>query len=207
MPASDPLPEPRHADRSGFLTFWTTLPGILTGSAALLTAIIGLITLLNGTRADPASSPNDSGAGAVEASPSPAASPSSDSAVAPPGGPPAGVFARRELTMKSPDSADLESGLVGSSPPGYDLYLYCSGTECILNAMRSLLTVADGAETRDDCVAALRTRREQALTLGQLQVGQTLCIQTEEGHVGTIRIRELPGVGSIDFTIAYTLWR
>src|SRR2546423_7306305 len=37
--------EPSSDRRSGFLAFWTTLPGILTGLAALLTAIVGAVGL------------------------------------------------------------------------------------------------------------------------------------------------------------------
>ena len=109
--------------------------------------------------------------------------------------------------MRSPDSADLETGLVGSSPPGYDLYLHCSGIACILNAMSSLMTVADGASDEASCINALSARRDQALYLEQLSQGQTVCVQTAEGHVGALQILDLPGVGSIEFVFSYTLWR
>jgi hypothetical protein len=200
MSDSDPSPDAAGSGRGGFWTFWATLPGILTGGAALLTAIVGLMTLLKGSaveRSDP---------DAEVAAPAPTAS-ASGSPASPPVSASAGVFTQGQLTMKSPDSADLEQGLVGSSPPGYDLYLHCSGIECILNAMSSLMTVADGATDRSSCVEALRARRDQALYLRELNEGQGLCVQTADGHVGHLRLLQLPGVGSIEFVFSYTLWR
>src|SRR5580765_698092 len=37
--------EPSNERKGGFLAFWTTLPGILTGVAALITAIVGVVGL------------------------------------------------------------------------------------------------------------------------------------------------------------------
>ena len=37
--------EPSPDRKGGFLAFWTTLPGILTGLAALITAIVGAVGL------------------------------------------------------------------------------------------------------------------------------------------------------------------
>jgi hypothetical protein len=36
---------PEQDRKGGFLAFWTTLPGILTGLAALITAVVGAIGL------------------------------------------------------------------------------------------------------------------------------------------------------------------
>jgi len=47
MPDSAQPPESNTSGKGGFLTFWTTLPGILTGIAALITAIVGLATFLH----------------------------------------------------------------------------------------------------------------------------------------------------------------
>jgi hypothetical protein len=199
MSGSDPSPDSQGPGRAGFWAFWTTLPGILTGSAALLTAIVGLMTLLRG------SSGERSEVEVESASPPAGMSTPGDGAGA--ASPASAIFAEGRLTMRSPDSADLETGLVGTSPPGYDLYLHCSGVECILNAMSSLMTVADDARDRSACVDALRARRDQALYLQELHVGQILCVQTADGHVGSLEILALPGVGSIAFDFSYTLWR
>jgi hypothetical protein len=36
---------PEQDRKSGFLAFWATLPGILTGLAALITAVVGAVGL------------------------------------------------------------------------------------------------------------------------------------------------------------------
>jgi hypothetical protein len=47
MFGSDPVPSSPAGRRAGFWTFWTTLPGILTGVAAVVTAIVSLIAVFN----------------------------------------------------------------------------------------------------------------------------------------------------------------
>ena len=199
MSASDPGHGSQDAHRRGFWAFWTTLPGILMGSAALLTAIVGLMTLSSrsapvGSDADVGSMPPTSEVSAPGA-PAPLEGPSS-----------AAVFFSGRLTMKSPDGADLEKGLVGSVT-GEDLYLHCTGIECILNSMSSEMTVAEGATDKAACIKALELRRDQALNLSELTKGQRLCVQTADGHVGVLEIVGLPAVGSIQFVFSYTLWR
>jgi hypothetical protein len=115
MSGSEPTPGSQAARRGGFWTFWTTLPGILTGVAAVVTAIVGLITLLNSLGGEP----NNTGANQVvpgqnistSGPPTASASPSN------------GVFIQGRITMKSPDDADLEKGVVGPGVSGGDLYL------------------------------------------------------------------------------------
>ena len=198
MPDSDTSPTSQAARRGGFWMFWTTLPGILTGIAALVTASVALITALNRPRPERGVAATDK---AIPTQSNPASGPMVKSSA-----PPDGVFAQGRLTMKSPDGADLEKGLVGSVT-GEDLYLHCSGVECLLNPMGSLITVMDGPGDKASCTAALRSRRDGALSLQRSRVGQTLCIQTTEGHVGALEILGLPGVGSIEFTFSYTLFR
>lgn len=199
---ANPGPGSHDTHRGGFWAFWTTLPGILTGSAALLTAVVGLMTLLNRSAPEVSDSP-------IGAAPTASAEPdvsSSVDAASPETPSSAAVLIARRITMKSPDSADLEKGLVGQVT-GEDLYLYCSGVECILNAMSSLMTLTEGASTKAACLKELEQRRAQALNLADLRKDQTLCVQTTDGHVGALRIDELPGVGSIQFVFSYTLWR
>jgi hypothetical protein len=111
------------------------------------------------------------------------------------------------LSMKSPDDANLESGVVGSVSRS-DLYLFCSGTSCTLNPVGSgLMTVADGAGTRADCASALKARNDGPLDLSNLATGSTLCTQTGQGHVARLQVTALPGAGSANFTFAYYVWR
>jgi hypothetical protein len=199
MSGSDPTPGSQAARRGGFWTFWTTLPGILTGSAAMVTAIVGLITLLNGLGGE------RSNTGANQVAPGQSISTSGPQTTS--GSPPNGVFIQGHLTMKSPDDADLEKGVVGPGVSGGDLYLYCSGVDCLLNSMSSLMTATEKPENKSSCARALTSRQDDALYLRQLRKGQTLCVQTADGHIGALRILGLPGVGTIEFVFSYALWR
>ena len=114
--------------------------------------------------------------------------------------------------MKSPDDADLEQGVVGLGVSGGDLYLYCSGQQCLLNAIGSgLMTTTDTPENKSACTAALNSRHDLTLDLSQLstakRVGETLCIQTKESRIGALRILGVPGVGTAELVFSYTLWR
>jgi hypothetical protein len=199
MPDSDASPTSQTARHGGFWTFWTTLPGILTGVAALLTAIVGLVTVLNRTGRERSVAANDKVMPIPSSSTEPRATSSS---------PPEGVFAKGRLTMKSPDGADLEKGLAGSAVTGgADLYLSCSGVDCLLNPMSSLMSVTEGPGDKASCTSALRSRRDGAVRLQQLRAGQVLCVQTSDGHIGALEILGLPGVGSTEFAFDYTLFR
>ena len=207
MSAPDETPTPRDARRSGFLTFWTTLPGVLTGVAALVTAIVSVVTLVSGMGGDGEAESRSAGAKPATTLQETAAS--ATSASAPPATSVAGdVLVQGELTMKSPDDADLEKGVVGPGVPEGDVYLYCSGLDCILNATGSgLMTRTDGPADKRGSAAALNSRREQALEVADLEVGSTLCLQTREGHLTAPRGTGLPSAGSPEFTFDYSLWR
>jgi hypothetical protein len=73
--------------------------------------------------------------------------------------------------------------------------------------MSSLMTTTEGPGNKSSCTAALTSRQDDALSLGQLRKGETLCVQTADGHIGALRILGLPGVGTIEFAFSYTLWR
>jgi hypothetical protein len=114
--------------------------------------------------------------------------------------------------MKSPDDADLEQGVVGLGVSGGDLYLYCSGQQCLLNAIGSgLMTTTDGPGNKSACTAALNSRHDLTLDLTQLSTAKrlekTLCVQTKESRIGALRILGVPGVGTAEFVFSYTLWR
>src|SRR5829696_4066217 len=97
---TDTPPSQAEEDGKGrFLAFWTTLPGILTGVAALITAIVSLVALWSssGDESTPATASNRN-VTAMSSEPSLSTAPESAG----------GVFAQGELTMMTPDDADLE---------------------------------------------------------------------------------------------------
>jgi hypothetical protein len=213
---SDPAQDER--DRRGeFRAFWTTLPGVLTGVAAVLTAVVALLTLWGGgddadtapapastaaersTPGDAESGGGDSGGGSATDTPAARATPPSS----------ADVLAQGELTMRTPEDADLERGLVGASVDGADLYLFCDAGTCLLTNMGSgqLLTTAPGPVDRAGCVSALRMRQDGALRLSQVPPGWWLCLQTSEGHIAAVEPTHLPDVGAVELSLRYTVWR
>jgi hypothetical protein len=207
MSGSDSSPTSQPGRRAGFLAFWTTLPGIFTGVAALITAIVGLIALFNtsgGGQSSPAAPITSGLANQAEAS---QAAPSSGLATAM-SNQPAGVLVTGNIRMSGAVDLDLEKGVVGLGVPGRDLYLYCSGVDCLLTVDDGvLMTVAEGTGSKPACISALNSRHDLSLNLSRLSTGQTLCVQTNDGHVGALRILGLPGVGTTEFVFSYTLWQ
>ena len=185
--------EERPAGR-GFWKFWTTLPGVLTALAALLTAIVGIVTAWQSLTED------DGAAGPVPAGDLPAVS----TAVELSGsrGMPAGVLAQGRLTMKDADFADLEAGRVGG-PDNDDLYLH--GTDELLASYGVAPT--PGPADKDECVTALTARQDKVARLDEIDPGSWLCLQTYEGHVAVLEIVEGAGVGNPRIVLGYTVWR
>lgn len=189
--------------RAGSRAFWTTLPGILTGLAALLTAIGGLIVVLNGMGDDGGRAGARGETSTILRDGTPTSGPPF-SLVTPSD---TDALLQGTLSMKSPDDANLDRGVVGSVSPS-DLYLYCAGLSCHLTPVGSgLMTVAGRAGTKAECVAALNARNDGTLDLSKLATGSTLCTQTGQGHVARLQVTALPGLGSSNFTFAYYVWR
>lgn len=96
--------------KSPFLTFWTTLPGILTGVAAVITATVGLVTLLNSGSAGDDQPASSLGQPQVT-------TPATSSTTEPTAGEAEPeVLAHGRLAMVRGDQADLERGLIETSP-------------------------------------------------------------------------------------------
>lgn len=201
MPNSHPTPDTSPAGSGGgrFRTFWTTLPGILTGVAALLTAIVGLVGLWhsagNGTTG-PTTLP-------TSAYSAPASGPGRTTT----GGKPTGVLTSGRLTMMRLDEADLEQGLVGNALPGADLVLDGGSQAHTLLSQGGFLAPTQGPASKSKCTAALNARHDALEDLYQLREESWLCLQTSEGHVAALRLTSLPGVGTPQLIFTYTVWQ
>jgi hypothetical protein len=202
--ASDAPNDGKPARRGRFWAFWTTLPGLLTGVAAVITAIISLVAVFH---------PSGHGSSGTAAStPTSRFGPSSDSTSAttteaktP------GVLAQGQLSQQPGDAADLESGRTGNGMPSADLFLLGNGVGGATYELTSLggpLSVAS-SDTADKsaCTAALTTHSDTYEYLSQLHVGSLLCVDTRENHVAVLRIVSLPGVGNSQLVYAYTVWQ
>jgi hypothetical protein len=178
----------------GFWKFWATLPGILTGVSALLTATVGIGTAWQSLTKD------DGSAGSVPAGDRPGVATTVGSSSRE--DEPAGVLAQGRITMKDADFADLEAGRVGG-PDNDDLFL--NGTEELLGSYGTAPT--PGPADKDECVAALTARQDSLVRLDEIDPGMWLCLQTDVGHVAVLEIVEPASVGNPRVVFAYTVWR
>ena len=124
--------------KSGFLAFWTTLPGILTGVAAVVTAFVGLATFLRSTES------------AAVATTSRVTQPAALTA-APAGG---GVLSHGRLSLRSGDQTDLETGVIGTSS-GTDLSFGPESTPWLHAGADAFFAPVAATPTRAGCAAAL----------------------------------------------------
>ncbi len=180
----------------GFLAFWTTLPGILTGVAAVLTAIVGLIALFHSnnsggnipvTQAQERSRPATSQATITDAASTAA-----------------GVLAHGRISMSRDDSADLEQGVIVNSPTG-DVTFGPESTPNLSAANEAFLAPAQPPATKRSCTAALSARHDAFEVLPQLDT-TSICVSTTEGHVAVVHVVRLPGVGNAQLVLDYTVW-
>jgi hypothetical protein len=186
------VPEEPSSDRKGgFLAFWTTLPGILTGLAALITAIVGAIGLWK-TQSGGNSSPTTT-AEKVTSSPTTT------------GGQAAGVLAAGRLSLLRGDAADLERGQIGLSADT-DLSFGLETTPTLHAGASAFLAPVDTAPKKGDCFAALKGRHDSLELVSQIETKWT-CVSTTEGNVAVLRIVSAPGVGSPKLVLSYTVWR
>ena len=179
--------------KSGFLAFWTTLPGILTGLAALITAIVGAVALFkttdNGKNTSPSANPAPSISVSSETVPSQGSSSSKR------GG---------QLSLARDDEADLERGLVGFSENA-DVQFGPETTPNLFGANSAFLAPLEGKPTKGACTAALNARHDAFEVLPQLDT-RRICVSTSEGHVAVVQVLREPGVGSAKLVLGYTVF-
>lgn len=204
-----PLDDTRTGRGRGFWAFWTTLPGVLTGLAALVTALVGVVTLVQSQGgAAPSGTPAAAANGTTSAVVStPGASISASSAA----GAGSTAVVHGHISMSPGDQADLESGGVGNAVPNADLSLLGNGVGGQVYELTSLggsiARFSGRAIDRAGCAATLTTHHDAYEYLSDLHVGSQLCVQTTENHVAGLRVIGMPGVGVSQFVYAYTIWR
>jgi hypothetical protein len=178
--------------KGGFLAFWTTLPGILTGLAALITAVVGAVALFktqesNGKSSEPATTVASTTGGGTTAQ---------------------GKFLHAgRVTLLRGDNADLERGLIGNSSD-VDLSFGPETTPTIhySGASTSFFAPVDARPTKSACVAALNGRHDTEELISEIERKWT-CVSTTEGNVAVVRVVSAPGVGSAKLVLSYTVWR
>jgi hypothetical protein len=185
--------------KGGFLAFWTTLPGILTGVAAVITASLGLATFLHSNK------PSVRAAVTPSTDTQPAATTVATSATGAAAG--AAILAHGRLSLRRGDEADLETGVIENSL-STDLSFGPESTPWLHTAGGgdSFFAPVPGEPTKARCVSALTHRRDPFEELPDLGT-RWVCVSTNEGHVAAVEILALPGVGNSELRLAYTVWR
>jgi hypothetical protein len=184
----------------GFLAFWSSLPAVLKGLAAVITATIALLGVwrsLDGGGDETATTPSaGAGAGATTATQEPT-------------GPAGDTLAEGRLTLQDKDTANLKAKRVRVGDPEADLSLQGAGTPDlgILYAPYGvLLAVATDVDDKPGCVAALNARSSDRIELPDLRKGSLLCLKTSDGGIALLHIVSPPAIGSPQLVFEYTLW-
>jgi hypothetical protein len=186
---------PADQDRKAtFLAFWTTLPGILTGLAALISAVVGGIALWKtqsgGGDNSPTAAPrtvtlsSTVGAGSRQGKISP-------------------FLASGRLSLFRGDSADLERGRIGESTEA-DLSFGPESTPTLRAAATASLAAVDKRPTKPACIAALHRRGDSSEVVSRIETKWT-CVSTTDGNVGVMRILKV--VASVEVVLDYVVWR
>jgi hypothetical protein len=201
MTAPAEPPKRKNGGSARFVAFWTTLPGILTGVAALITAIIGLATLVhswNGT-SQTAAPPQTS----VPATNSVSATPESTGSMTS-GQEATGTVESGPLALRRGDAADLEHGLVGFSATE-DVMFGPESTPSLHAAGTAFLAPIQTIPSKSACRRALSGRRDAVEAIPDLS-SRWICVSTTEGHVASVEIVRAPGVGTAELDLKYTVW-
>jgi len=186
----------------GFLAFWSSLPGVLKGLAAVITAAIALLGVwrsLDGGGDDKTVTPSTSGgAGTTAAGTTGAPVASSGDALA-----------EGRLTLQDKDSANLQAKRVRIGDPNADLTLHGAGTPdfgILYAPYGGLLAETSGAVDKAGCVEALTARSGDRVQLADLQPGSKLCLKTAAGAIALLQIVSPPAIGSAQLVFEYALW-
>lgn len=197
-----PVPPSRSPDQSRFLAFWATVPGILTGMAALITAGVGAFSLwhtLNTGRATPA--PAVSAAALTVASPT---LPSRGN-----GSPSIAVLRQGQISLDCNSGANLERGQVGPSIPQPDFVWvgpHCEPGQLSMVASGHLAQAREPVD-KQACVSTLTMSPNTYLSLDALSAGSWLCVETGGSqHVAALHILALPAPGAQQLTFTYSVW-
>lgn len=190
-------------------SWWTTLPGVLTGIASVITAIAALLGALQvlgvfDKEKMPAGAANTVTPGVTSTPSGQAADPPT---VAPT---PTWVGALRSgvLVMKNGDAADLKSGKTGFAV-GTDLYAF-TGTSGQVSTQANhpdfYISPHDGEPNKASCRAALDGRRISDIDLTPSVIGKWWCIHIANGYVGALQVTELSSDSPQSVTLNYVLW-
>lgn len=179
-------------------SFWTTLPGILTGLAALVTALVAAAALfLGGSDAPPTAAGDGTGGGADGGGRTAAGS--APDVPSPIGGD--GAVERSQVELRSGDYFDVDTGTArDNSVAGYDLVW---NGALSLDGVRNAIVPAETDEA--GCTAALRARSDSILAADAVSRGGVVCLVTDAGAVAQAVIS--PPDLTDGISVSLTVWR
>lgn len=198
QPPTKTEPEPR---KGRVTEFMTSLGGLLTAVATLITAGVGIWALLPH---------RDSPAGAATTAAAAAPAPAGSDARAGQGSAPGasdGVARSGSLRLGRDEFVNLAGGVVSNSRDGTsDFYLDALPTGYQLTAAILQHFAAGTNATKADCVSALSTRADNTADLSKQSVGSVLCLTISDDRVAALTFTALPSVGSPAVAFDYVLW-
>jgi hypothetical protein len=216
MSLDHPVPE----KQSRFLTFFTTLPGVITAVAALITAVGGLLVAIEpfGNHAPPSKAaeteqPRPSaaatspvaGASPTTAAPEPSTAPPVEQAVDD-----SGSRIKKTMTIKRNDIVYLSDGSTGAAWANGDFkldsadpleYLRMYGGRPILD---EFAPIADTV-SKESCAAALRHPAGE-FRAKPTDEGSWLCVIRPDASYGAIHLDKVDLVNQ-RLTMTYVVWR
>jgi hypothetical protein len=174
VPVSDEIQSDNgQDDDDGAKHFWTTLPGILTGIAALITAVVGAYALFGGDDGnDDATTTGGSNASPSQGDGQGRPSGTAQSSPAP------GEATQGEVLLRSGDYVEFDDAVIGSSAYGEILW---TGDNLYLYAPRA--AIAEAADIAG-CETLLTQRKDSIVALADLMAGPTyVCLTTTEDAI------------------------
>lgn len=182
-------------------SFWTTLPGILTGIAALVTALVGAAALFSHSGDTPQSPASGSHVGVATASSSaPTRAPTSASAPnAAPSVDAATASTISRFVLNAGDWLDVETGITGSSVIGGDLIYRPDGL--FLYGAHNAVTKGGGEAV---CTTALQRRSDSYVTAQAMTRGTVVCMSTRDGALAELRFSAPDAHSRVQ--VAMTVW-
>ena len=162
---------------------------MLTGLAALLTALVGVAGFVHGLNLL-----GSTGSGGVQQSPVTQPSPA------------VGVLSQGRASLGPDMQIDLVHGITGTNVPGADL-TRVGDTDSFIEALQGFLAPASGTVSRQSCVAVLNSRHDIYEKLADLEVGSSVCLQGGGGRIGSFTVVSLPSAGDDQVVFTYLVWR
>lgn len=189
------------AAEGGSTTFWKTVPGILTGLAALVTAIGGLIVVLVQVFGTPGQDPPADTGTHVNGESAIAETAATTAGTA---GPAGSLLRSDQVEMNADDWIDLEAGKVGKWVATSDFVMIGSDR---FSSTPYPTTVVSGPITKAACAAALDKRDDGGAAFSEIEDDQWMCVETEEKHLAGVRIVKRPTAGDPVAGLDYVIWK